>query len=178
MDRALNRKVEHIVESIIVSSRYLVLTAVFFSLVGAAALFIIASYDIVESVIVMCKYYFLHDPAVDLHADGVALIIGAIDLYLIAVVLLIFSFGIYELFISKIEALESIDLKDINILTIKSLDQLKDKLAKVILMVLIVSFFQGVLHMKFTLPIEMLYLAISILALGIALYFMNKNGHH
>ena len=37
------------------------------------------------------------------HEDIVAGIIGAVDLYLIAVVLLIFSFGIYELFISKID---------------------------------------------------------------------------
>jgi uncharacterized membrane protein YqhA len=150
--------------------------SVIFSLLGATVLFVVASYDIISATIKAWGYY-MGDSSVDLHADGVSTIIGAIDLYLIAVVLLIFSFGLYELFISRIEALESMSLKDADILTIKSLDQLKDKLGKVVLMVLIVSFFQKVLHMNFSTPLEMLYLALAILALGVALYLMNKSAH-
>jgi uncharacterized membrane protein YqhA len=41
-------------------------------------------------------------------------------------------------------------------------------------MVLVVSFFQRVLAMKFTTPLEMMYLAISILALTIGIHFMHK----
>ena len=37
------------------------------------------------------------------HSHILAHVITAVDLYLIGVVLLIFSFGIYELFISKID---------------------------------------------------------------------------
>lgn len=168
---------ERFFETFLVNSRFLVLFAVLFGLVGATAVFFIASFDIIQALGIMWKYYVLHETGLNLHAEGVSLIIGAIDLYLIAVVLLIFSFGIYELFISRIEKLEDIDLKDINVLTIKSLDQLKDKLAKVIVMVLIVSYFQSVLHMKFATPLDMLFLACGILALGATLWFMNKNAH-
>lgn len=168
--------VERAFEGLLVNSRFLVMLSVIFSLLGATVLFVVASYDIISATIKAWGYY-MGDSSVDLHADGVSTIIGAIDLYLIAVVLLIFSFGLYELFISRIEALESMSLKDADILTIKSLDQLKDKLGKVVLMVLIVSFFQKVLHMNFSTPLEMLYLALAILALGVALYLMNKSAH-
>jgi uncharacterized membrane protein YqhA len=167
---------EKIFEGALVKSRFLVMFSVIFSLLGAAVLFIIASYDIIKATSIAWKYY-IYNADVDLHADGVSIIIGAVDLYLIAVVLLIFSFGLYELFISRIEVLENVALKDVDILTIKSLDQLKDKLGKVIIMVLVVSFFQRVLHMTFSTPLEMLYLALAILALGVSLYFMNKSAH-
>ena len=66
-------------------------------------------------------------------------IIASIDLFLIGIVLLIFWFGVYELFISEI------DFAKVNFLSltlkIKSLDQLKNKIIKVIIIVLIVKFF-------------------------------------
>ena len=62
-------------------------------------------------------------------------------------------------------------------LEIHSLDQLKDKIAKVIIMVLVVSFFQRVLHMEFKTPLEMVYFASSILILSLGLYFLRKGYH-
>jgi len=89
----------------------------------------------------------------------------------------IFSFGLYELFISEIdEAMD--DENRSQILAIHSLDQLKDKIAKVIVMVLVVNFFQRVLHTQFTTPLEMLYFALSITALAVGLYFLGKVGKH
>ena len=90
-------------------------------------------------------------------------------------VLLIFSFGIYELFISKIDA--ACTPEDCNsILNISSLDQLKDKIAKVIIMVLVVNYFQRVLHTKYETPLELLYFALAIVALAVGLYFIAKVG--
>lgn len=168
--------IEKIFEKTLLKSRLLILLPVIFSLVGAIVLFVIASIDIVAVVFTTLSYYATTTTTIDIHADGVAMIIGAIDLYLIAVVLLIFSFGLYELFISRIKGLDEIGLKGGNILTIETLDQLKDKLAKVIIMVLVVSFFQRVLHMDFSTPLEMLYLSGSILLLALGLYFLSK-GH-
>ncbi len=65
-----------------------------------------------------------------------------------------------------------------NILAIHSLDQLKDKIAKVIVMVLIVSFFQKVLHTRYDGALEMLYFALSIGLLAVGLYFLGKVGKH
>jgi len=126
-------------------------------------------------VLIVAENLFLFDAGFDnFHADIVADIIGAIDLYLIAVVLLIFGFGIYELFISEIDVAKGTGGD--KILYVSSLDELKDKIAKVIVMVLIVSFFQRVLHAEYKGALEMLYLSFSILALSLGLYFLHKNG--
>ena len=157
------------------STRFFVLLPVIFGLIGAAILFIIASVDVFHVVQLTFSAYFGHEHPAHMHEEVVSAIIGAVDLYLIAVVLLIFSFGLYELFISEIDAAKE---SSANILQIHSLDQLKDKLAKVIVMVLVVSFFQRVLHMEFTTALEMLYFAVSILVLSLGLYFLHKGGSH
>jgi len=165
---------EKIFEGILWQSRFIVLLAVIFSLLGGIILFIVASVDIFQVGAYVFKVFFMHSSHTGLHEDMVIGIIGAIDLYLIAVVMLIFSFGIYELFISKIDLASEAN----SILEIHSLDQLKDKIAKVIIMVLVVNFFQRVLHTKFTTPLQMLYLALSIAALALSLYFIGKIKKH
>jgi len=158
------------------SSRLISYLAVIFSLIGGVILFIIASYDIYHVGTIVFKFFFAEYSHENFHADVTGDIIGAIDLYLMAIVMLIFSFGIYELFIGEIKNVEN--EKSSKILEIHSLDQLKDKVAKVIVMVLIVSFFQRVIHLNFTSGIDMLYFAISILALCVGLYFLGKGNNH
>ncbi|WP_024954724.1 YqhA family protein [Sulfurospirillum arcachonense] len=156
------------------SSRLLTISAVIFGLLGAIILFLIASADIVHVSIITFKYFFAAYHPENFHADIVSEIIGAIDLYLIGVVLFIFSFGIYELFICEIE--ETNEGGESKVLHITSLDQLKDKIAKVVVMVLVVNFFQRVLHTSYDGALEMLYFAGSIMGLAIGLYFLNKVG--
>jgi uncharacterized membrane protein YqhA len=154
-------------------SRIIVLLAVVFGLIGSIILFIVASMDIYNIAGYTISNLINHLHPENFHEEIVTTIIGAIDLYLIAVVLLIFAFGLYELFISEIDEAKEGQNKQ-KILTITSLDQLKDKIAKVIVMVLVVSFFQKVLHTQFTTPIEMLYFAISIMALAGGLHLLHK----
>ncbi len=164
---------EQAFEWLLWEGRLFILLAVIFGMIGALILFIVASVDIYH----VAHYTFEimssgHHPN-NFHEKIVGEIIGAVDLYLIAVVMLLFSFGLYELFISKIDPAESSESS--GILKIKDLDQLKDKLAKVIIMVLIVSFFKRVINMEYNGALEMLYLSLSILALGLALFFMHKS---
>ncbi|EFC32726.1 YqhA family protein [Campylobacter jejuni] len=166
---------EKIFESLLVRSRIVTILPVIFGLIGAFVLFFIASYDVLKVIFYTYNYFFDAGSNVDLHEDVVALIIGAVDLYLMALVLFIFSFGVYELFISEIEEFKQ--TKQSKVLEVHSLDQLKDKLAKVIIMVLVVNFFQRVLQMKFSTPVDMAFLAGSILALCVGLYFLHKGGH-
>jgi uncharacterized membrane protein YqhA len=166
--------VESLFEGTIWRSRFVVLLAVVFGLLGAVILFIVASMDIWNVAVFTFNTIVGHAHPQGFHEDIVAGIIGAVDLYLIAVVMFIFSFGIYELFISHID--EAADHNQI--LAISSLDQLKDKIAKVIVMVLVVNFFQRVLHTDFKTPLEMLYFAGSITLLAVGLYFLSKVGKH
>jgi uncharacterized protein (TIGR00645 family) len=167
---------ERLFEGAIWNSRFIVLLAVVFGLLGAIILFIVASQDIWQ-VAVNTYQVILHiiPHPEHFHEDIVAGIIGAVDLYLIAVVMFIFSFGLYELFISDIDQAEG--KNGSKLLAIHNLDQLKDKIAKVIVMVLVVNFFQRVLHTNFATPLEMLYFAVSIAALAIGLNFLSKVGH-
>ncbi len=167
---------EKLFEGAIWKSRFIVLLAVVFGLLGAFVLFIVASLDIWGVAVYSFNTIITSAHPKGFHEDIVAGIIGAVDLYLIAVVMFIFAFGIYELFISKIDEAEAADGKSNTILAIHSLDQLKDKIAKVIVMVLVVNFFQRVLHTEFATPLEMLYFALSIAALAVGLYFLGKVG--
>ncbi|QKF82540.1 YqhA family protein [Halarcobacter ebronensis] len=169
--------IEKLFESAMWKARLFVLLAVIFGLIGSSILFIVASIDIYEVLKYTLDVYLNGLHPEDFHEAIVSKIIGAVDLYLIAVVMLIFAFGIYELFISKIDVAEDTS-NGANILNISSLDQLKDKIAKVIVMVLIVSFFQKVLHTSYNGALEMLYFALSIGLLAVGLFFLGKVGKH
>lgn len=166
--------IERLFEGLIWNSRFIVILAVVFGLLGAIVLFVVASMDIWGVAVYTFETIIAHAHPDDFHEDIVSGIIGAVDLYLIAVVMFIFSFGLYELFISDIEAAEG--KNGSKLLAIHSLDQLKDKIAKVIVMVLVVNFFQRVIHTSFATPLEMLYFALSITALAVGLYFLSKVG--
>ena len=168
--------IEHFFEYILWNSRFFVVLAVIFSMLGGMALFIVASMDIWGVVSNVVNVYINHLHPENFHEEVVGGLIGAIDLYLMAIVMFIFGFGLYELFISDIDiAKQSASSR---ILEIHSLDELKDKLAKVIVMVLIVSFFQRVLHTQYNGALEMLYFSVSILGLSVGLYFLHKGGNH
>lgn len=162
-------------EQVLWNTRLFVILAVILSMLGAILLFIVASVDIVIAASKTYQYYSGQLVGADIHNVLLNTIIMAIDLYLIAVVLLIFAFGLYELFIAKITIKDSNDSK---VLEIHTLDQLKDKLAKVIVMALIVAFFSKVLNMGVKNSLDMLYFAISILALALGLYFLHKDSKH
>ena len=173
----ISKMIEKIFENGMWKIRLFVLLPVVFGLIGAIILFVVASKDIYEVLTYTIDVYANGLHPEKFHEEIVSKIIGAVDLYLIAVVMLIFAFGLYELFISKIDAAEDTKTGS-TILAIHSLDQLKDKIAKVIVMVLIVSFFQKVLHTRYDGALEMLYFALSIGLLAVGLYFLGKVGKH
>ncbi|WP_069637685.1 YqhA family protein [Campylobacter pinnipediorum] len=167
---------EKFFEKIMWSSRIFSVLPVIFCILGAIVIFIIASYDVFNVFKDVYAYFFNGFHPDDFHSSVVGGIVGAIDLYLMALVLFIFGFGIYELFISEVEIMKS--SKHSSVLEVHSLDELKDKLAKVIIMVLIVNFFQRVLHAEFKTPLEMSYLALSILAICLGIYFLHIGEKH
>ena len=163
---------ERLWEKALWNTRYIVVLAVFFSVLAAIALFVLGSYEIYHAIVYdnPLTNEFNGD-----HTKMLLKLITAIDLYLIGVVLLIFGFGIYELFVSKIDIARADE--SVTILEIENLDELKNKIIKVIIMVLIVSFFERILKISqsYNEPIEMLYFAISVFALSLGVYFMKKH---
>ena len=162
-------------EKLLWSTRYIVLFAVVSSVLASIVLFLVGSWEIAEKI-----YHSFHNlvNGKEYHSELLVGIIQGVDLYLISVVLMIFGFGIYELFISKIDiARKNVD---ITILEIENLDELKQKIIKVIIMVLIVTFFERILKLgdNFNTPEDMLWFAVSILALSIGIYLVRKEDSH
>jgi len=163
-------------EKVLWSSRLMVLAAVVSSLLLSLLLFVITAIDVVNLISHAGDYVgATTEVKRTLKIEMVSHTVGAIDGFLLATILLIFALGLYELFISDIDEAMG-DGNSSKILAITSLDQLKDKIAKVIVMVLVVSFFQKVLHMDYSTALEMLYFALSITALSVGLYFLSKVG--
>lgn len=164
--------IENIFERALWNVRFIVLLGVIFGALSAIVLFIAGSTEIYHIIVEFIQ------PSEHLISHEAILIgiIGAVDFYLIGLVLLIFSFGIYELFISEID-IARVEGGFGSLLDIESLDDLKNKIIKVIIMVLIVTFFQRILSMEFTTSIDMLAMAISICVICVGVYFLGRHGH-
>jgi uncharacterized membrane protein YqhA len=161
--------IERSFESALWNSRLIVILAVIFGSLSSIALFIAGSLEVIRTFATAITPSSLEVN----HSSLLVGIIGAVDLFLIATVLLIFSFGIYELFISKIDIARSSEAYP-TLLEISTLDDLKNKIIKVIIMVLIVSFFQRVLELQITSGLDMLMMAASIAAICIGVYFLHR----
>ncbi|MBB3188886.1 YqhA family protein [Halomonas cerina] len=161
-------RLERRFEAFLWNSRLMVLLAVVPALLGALALFIIATMDILSVLVDTWRHYLSGGP--DIHKSVVTDIIVAIDIYLIALVLMIFGLGVYKLFVSRIEPAEKRELH--HPFNVQSLDQLKDKIARVVILAVIIEFFRAVVGISFSSPLDAIYLALSVLALALALYLM------
>jgi uncharacterized membrane protein YqhA len=163
---------ESLLEGSLWNSRFVIMFAVVGSLFAGFAIFYLATVDVVYLVKHALHYASpeLNDEARKiLHDNIVSHIVEVVDGYLLGTVMLIFSLGLYELFISDIDQAHGTKASS-KILVINNLDDLKSRLAKVILMIMIVTLFEESLHMKLTAPIDLLYLGGSIALVGLALY--------
>ena len=157
---------------VIWSSRLVVILAVISSLISAIALFYMST---VDAWVLVSHLLHYGSPDLDsaarleLRAETITHVVEMVDGYLLATVLLIFGMGLYELFISKIDQAEK-SKESSKVLVIHSLDDLKGRLAKVVLMILIVRYFEYALGMDFNTPLDLLYFAFGIAFLGAALW--------
>ena len=157
------------------NSRFVVILAVLSSMIGMLLLFFMAAESMAHLAWEFAEMTFMGVANPEFHTDAVGQIISAVDDFLLGTVLLIFALGLYELFISKIDIAHGEDNAS-NILMINSLDDLKDRLTKVVLMILVVAFFKNVLHVTFDNPLNILYMGIGILMVSLSIYFTHKSG--
>ncbi|MDD2914913.1 MAG: YqhA family protein [Gallionella sp.] len=170
---------EKLFEGALWNSRFVILFAVLGSLLAGFTIFYMATVDVV--------YLFNHalhyadaeltaEARKALHDSTVTHIVEVVDGYLLATVMLIFSLGLYELFISDIDQAHGSKASS-KILVISNLDDLKSRLAKVILMILIVTLFEEALNMELTSPLDLVYLGASISLVALALYLSHAAEH-
>ena len=170
---------EWFLEGSLWNSRFVIMTAVLGSLFSGFAIFYMATVDVVYLVQHILHYAdsgMTEEARKVLHDSTVSHIVEVVDGYLLATVMLIFSLGLYELFISDIDQAHG-NKSSSKILVISSLDDLKSRLAKVIIMIMIVTLFEEALNMKMTAPIDLLYLGGSIALVALALYLTHSADH-
>lgn len=159
-------------EDLLYLSRYFAIASVVGAIVSSFILFIQGFWLIVKGLI-----GFFRDPG-EKYEVLFEQLVSSVDVFLFALVLIIFGVGVYELFIANVDPEDKPEESRPTWLKISSVDDLKSSLGKVILMVLIVSFFKHVLEIdsEHWTPISLLYLAIGILLIAGALYLTHKSG--
>jgi len=173
------KKLEQAFEGFLWNSRFVVLLAVLSSLAAGFAMFFMATVDAYYMISHLFEYAspaLSGEARAELRGETVTHVVEIVDGYLLATVLLIFALGLYELFISNIDQAEGEETSS-SVLMITSLDDLKSRLAKVILMILIVKFFEYAVDIKFETPLDLLYLAGGIALIGVAIYLSHADGH-
>ena len=177
----MKNKLERLFERGLWNSRFIVVIAVVASMAAAIAVFWITTVDVWYAVMHIVGYA---DPTLSaearrgLHDDTVTHVVEVVDGYLLATVMLIFALGMYELFVSDIDDARGSRTSS-KILLIETLDDLKNRLAKVILMILIVSLFEHAVKMQMETPLDLLAFGGAIALVGLALYLTHasETGH-
>lgn len=158
-------------EDVIWSARWSVLTAVFCSSAAALAMFYVAAVDAFYVTTSLLDYAFLTDmhERAEVRSAAVGNVVEVVDGFLLAIVLLIFAFGLYELYVSKIDTAYD-EEASAHMLSIHNLDDLKSRLGKVILMILIVKFFELAISMNFENVWDLLMFSGGIVLIGGSLF--------
>ena len=162
------------IEKMLWRSRYMVIFAVISAIFSALIMIVMGTIEVI-GVVGEFSHAFASEAAYDeFGKNAVSHLVGAIDYYLIGTVFLIFGIGLYELFISKIDIAEK-DETSSKVLIIHDLDALIEKIAKVVIMVLIVTFFKYAINFHYTEMINLLYLSIGILLIAVSIYLTHKS---
>jgi uncharacterized membrane protein YqhA len=169
--------IEKIFEAVLWRSRYIVLLAVIASMASAFAIFFMTTTDVVY--LVQHIVHYADAGTTDLarktmHDTTITHVVEVVDGFLLGTVMLIFALGLYELFISEIDEAKGSKASS-KILVIENLDDLKQRLAKVIIMIMIVTIFELTIKVTISSPVDLLYLAGALALIGLALYLTHAS---
>ena len=158
--------------------RYISWIAVIALITGSGLMFLLGGYKTFMAI----GYFFgLSDiyrteeipPQVSLINLSMATLVSAMDIFLFALILLIFAYGILHLFIATGDN-QNIPLPEI--MRINNITQLKTILAQVIIIILFVDFLESVITVGLKwVPLEALVTPLAILLLAAALRLMREH---
>jgi uncharacterized membrane protein YqhA len=177
----LNQKIEKSVEFVLWHSRRAMFFAVIACMVAFFTVLFMTVIDLFQAVMPVLRRIFNLEFAADashLHEETLKRVVGLVDSFLVAIFLLLFAYGMYELFVSELDPSRK-DLKSkgapavLGLLPIRNLDDLKSNLVKVITAILIVTLFEHAVAVDVGTPIELIYFATAILLVALALYVIH-----
>lgn len=103
-----------------------------------------------------------------MRADLISGVVKTVDNFLLAAILVLVAFGLYELFVSRLDPARD-GPSSTRILLVHSIDDLKDRIAKLVVLILVIEFFQRSLHAELDQADDLLQLAAAISLIAIAL---------
>lgn len=150
---------DSLLKSILEKSKYVTLVAVFSLLAASTVAFLLG---LVQSARILIDLF------ADFSISGTDIIplIEIMDVFLIATVLLIFAFGLYELFIGSLALPEW--------LIIKNLHQLKTKLSSIVIMVMSIIFLKHLVQWQD--PEGTLFFGLAVAVVAAVLIAFNNVG--
>ena len=162
----LQKRLELLLESALWRFRLIAIVPVVMSLASTLLTFAIGTRDIAKSI---QAYLYAGESHYD-NYNALAGVVSGIDYYLIGVALLIFGYGIYELLISEIDAYrdQSENSESGGLLDIRNLDQLKEKLVKVLVVALIVAAFKAMISISVKDVNTLIYFCVCVLLLALS----------
>ncbi|MCU0496370.1 MAG: YqhA family protein [Anaerolineae bacterium] len=167
------RAIERLFEIILWNSRMVIIVPVMISLLLCFGVFATTTVDAFMLLGRMIQYITTPETRSMVSTENIGLLVAIIDGYLLAAILFIFALGMYELFVNKVDIAEGSEFAS-RVLLIKSLDDLKDRLANVILLILIVKFFQQALKIKYENTTDLILLALAVVMIAGALYLSGR----
>ncbi len=175
----LSAKIEHVFEHFLWYFRLVIVLGVVGLLMGSSVVFILGILETSHLVgnffatLWMNHLHLAEETGRGLltYNELIMAVIKTVDDFLVGIVLLIFGLGSYDLFVSRIDpARDQTDIRP-DWLVFGSLEELKSVLGKVVLMILTITFLQVCVNMKFSTPLDLVYLGagIAFVSLGLRL---------
>lgn len=158
---SFKEKIKDIWQMVLLKSRYTIILAIISTMLSSIFLFF---WTMMNFTLFLREWHFWTEK------DVIISIVSGIDLFLLWVITLIVSFSLYEMYI-KDEWSKIIVPKP---LIVKSLDDLKEKLTSVVLIILIITYFKYSINFTYDDPIELLAFAVGIFFISLSIYFTKR----
>lgn len=159
-------------ENLLWATRYMMLVCVIVSMASAVMISLVSAAELAH-VAHLAWAFAMNTSSIAAKSDFVISVIELIDMILFAGITFIFSFGLYELYIDKLDPAKGSETST-RLLNITSIDKLKKKLGHLILMLFVIKLFSYFVKIEVTTAIDFLMMSSAVLAVGVALYLTNK----
>ena len=167
------RWIERRFERFIWKFRLISIVPVVLSLLGSVGCFMIGAIEVLNAFLVIWRMPF---STKGFAAKTIAQMVGGVDYFVIGIALLIFGYGIYELVISDLDPRhEGEPEQHTNILSVNSLQSLKNNLSNVIVVGLIVAAFKKTIGFEVESATDLLALCGSVAMLALSAWLIVRS---
>ena len=152
------------------SLRYIAIVSVIFLFIGSILMFWLGTYETIKAILCLFRCHK--------SKECVILLIKSIDAFLFGLVLMISSYGIYDLFISRLEPAEKPGIRP-NWIRFKDISSLKNILVELIIIILTIAFFEAIEKNIniFKNPWQFLIIPIGIFLIAISISQIRRSKH-